>query len=120
MMFCNAVASVLACALAVRAPSADTYAENQEPTTKQSEAPVDASEGWSEFGFRARLRFGYERLFHDAPAPGASAFSINVEPGFRLSDLVSLGVGLRYSVVFGAWTGLRWNSTLDVAFHPTP
>jgi hypothetical protein len=91
-----------------------------EPVTRTSDAPVDFDMAWLEPGFRMQLRFGYESLRGHPPAPPLPAFAVAIEPSYRLSEQLSLGLGLRYSVLLGDWTGLRWNTSGDFSWHPTP
>jgi hypothetical protein len=90
-----------------------------DPPERLSQAPVDVDAAWLEPGFRMQLRFAYERLQgNDAPAPATPAFALSIEPAYRLNERFSLGLGLRYSVLLGTWSGLRWNTTADVVWHP--
>ncbi len=95
-------------------------AADEEAQTRVSQAPIDLEQAWEEVGFRMQLRFSYERLQAVLPAPTTPAFAVGIEPSYRLRERLSLGLGLRYSVLLGNWTGLRWNATTDATWHPAP
>jgi len=89
-----------------------------EPIERTGEILLTPSESWAEPGFRVQLKVGTERLSPLDDEPSGGGLSLTAEPGVRLSRYWSLSAALRYTVLNGSSTGLRWSTTADVSFHP--
>lgn len=89
-----------------------------EPIERTSEVLQTPSEAWAEPGFRVQLRVGSEQFTPLNLAPQASGISLTAEPGIRLSRFWSLSAALRYTILDGDMSGLRWTTTVDLGFHP--
>lgn len=88
------------------------------PIERTSDPLLSASEAWEQAGFRFQLRFGREELTPSGDAPFGGGLSLVAAPSVRLSRFWSVGANLRYAVIGGEMSGLRWTTTADLGFHP--
>jgi len=93
-------------------------AGDEEPSERESEYEMPASEAWALPGFRVQLRFGRDSLVGGDGAPDASGWSFTVEPGIRLSASFSLSATLRYAALVEGFEGVRYTTSGDATWHP--
>jgi hypothetical protein len=90
-----------------------------EPAERESEYEMPAAEAWALPGFRVQLRFGRDWLTgDDGLAPDTSGDSFSVEPGIRLSSAFSISATLRYAALVDGFTGVRYSTSGEAAWHP--
>lgn len=111
------IGGILALSLLVAVPA--VAAADDEPEERESEYEMPAGEAWQLPGFRVQLRVGRESVSADDDVgPDASGLSLDVEPGMRLSRHFTLSATLRYTLLGGAFSGTRWTTSADLAWHP--
>lgn len=84
---------------------------------RSSDPLLTEEQQWRAEGFRLALGADRWTALGANGAPGATGFSFRLEPSYRFAENLSLGLGLRYTVLTQTLEGLNFSATARARWH---